>query len=373
MEVKLLNKGYKKHETLYQDFLNDRIKDKEDYFSGNTIKIDETPDFPFYMGRGSEEKKKQDFLEAFRIVSENYLDIDQEVALNGTFWHSLLVTEKRDYILEKYPEVTESESKFRNVVLKKFDWENYIYKVIVGAQYIYDNVRDEVDRNRYFELIVENLDLYNYIIKYEIFRNDAFLINILDIVDELNLSKLMKAQIKGREDLGDDERYGRRVIFEFNKSYPVVMSPMLDKEELKKYFIKYLSYYYDLSDTFLGELVEDAVVDVNRVSHVAEAPTVSYQSNNNWVDSSVDSSAVQVQENVETAHTDLDELHIYLEKHGLKYIDHRHKGGSIWVLGDRKIEPYLEPLKDDGINFRFKATGGKASKYSPAWFWYGGE
>src|SRR5690606_31350279 len=124
---------------------------------------------------------------------------------------------------------------------------------IVGAQYIYDNVRDEVDRNRYFELIVENLDLYNYIIKYEIFRNDAFLINILDIVDELNLSKLMKAQIKGREDLGDDERYGRRVIFEFNKSYPVVMSPMLDKEELKKYFIKYLSYYYPPAKQLLNQ------------------------------------------------------------------------------------------------------------------------
>jgi hypothetical protein len=89
--------------------------------------------------------------------------------------------------------------------------------------------------------------MYNYIIKYEIFRNDRFLLNILDIIDELNLSKVMKSKITGRENLGQDERVGRRVLFEFNKSYPVVMSPMMDKEELKEFFLLYLSYYYDMS------------------------------------------------------------------------------------------------------------------------------
>lgn len=245
MEIRLLEKGYKTSESLYQDFLNDKLNGKDEYFSDKTVYIREAPDFPFYMGRGSEEQKKQDFLEAFDIVSEYFIDTDREIALDETFWHSLLLTEKRDYILNKYPEVLESENKFRNIVLKKFDWENYIYKVLLGAQYINDNVEDKAEHARYYELIVENLDLYNYIIKYEIFRNDIFLINILDIVDELNLSKLAKAKIKGREDLGDDERYGRRVIFEFNKSYPVVMSPMLEKEELKKLFVKYLGYYYE--------------------------------------------------------------------------------------------------------------------------------
>ncbi len=66
----------------------------------------------------------------------------------------------------------------------------------------------------------------------------------MSIIDELNLSKVLKAKVKGREDLGDDERVGRRVIFEFNKSYPVVMSPMLNKENLKELFIEYLSYYH---------------------------------------------------------------------------------------------------------------------------------
>ena len=57
----------------------------------------------------------------------------------------------------------------------------------------------------------------------------------------------MKMKISWRDDLGKDERVGRRVIFEFNKSYPVVLSPMLEKDDLKELFVKYLSYYYDIS------------------------------------------------------------------------------------------------------------------------------
>src|SRR5699024_2345771 len=197
--------------------------------------------------------KKQGFLEAFRTIAKSYLDTERDLLLDGRFWHSLLVTHKREYILDHYPEVGESISKFRNIVLKKFDWENYIYKCILGAQYINDHVDDEGERERYYELITDNLDIYNYIIKYEIFRNDKFLINVLDIIDELNLSKIMKAKIKGREDLGDDERYGRRVIFEFNKRYPIVMAPMLGKEELKEFFMMYLGYYYDVNQVFPKE------------------------------------------------------------------------------------------------------------------------
>ena len=247
MEVKLLEKGYKENEQLYQDFLEDKIDPNNEYFSNKVVYIKEAPDFPIYMAKGSEEEKRKDFLKAFRTIAAFYLDTERDVIMEETFWHSLLVQHKRDYILEHYPEVQEGISKFRNIVLKKFDWENYIYKSILGAQYIHDNISDEEERERYYELIIDNLDVYNYIIKYEVFRNDMFLINILDIIDELKLSKLMKAKIKEREDLGNDERYGRRVIFEFNKSYPVVMAPMLSKEELKKLFITYLSYYYDVS------------------------------------------------------------------------------------------------------------------------------
>ena len=146
-----------------------------------------------------------------------------------------------------YPQVGESIKDFHNIVVKKFDLENYIYKCILAAQYVKDNTDNEDDRKKYYNLIVENLDVYNYMIKYEVFRNDKFIINVLDIINYNNLSSILKAKIKDRPDLGKDERYGRRVLFEFNKAYPIVMSPMLEKDELEELFIEYLGYYYDLS------------------------------------------------------------------------------------------------------------------------------
>ena len=68
------------------------------------------------------------------------------------------------------------------------------------------------------------------------------------IIPQILHKKLLQLILtKDRPDLGKDERYGRRVLFEFNKAYPVVMSPMLSKYELEELFMEYLGYYYDLS------------------------------------------------------------------------------------------------------------------------------
>lgn len=243
MEIRLLKKGYKNNEQFYKDFLEDQIKNKNEYFSGDVVHIDHIPDFPIYMGVGYEKKRNELFLEAFKTIGNYYLNTERDIHFDELFWHSLLCVYKRDYLLEQYPEIADSQSNFNKIVIKKFDWENYIYKCILGAQYVTDNINSEEDRNKYYGLIIDNLDLYNYIIKYEIFRNDKFLLNILDITNDLDLSKSLKAKIKGRDDLGKDERVGRRVIFEFNKSYPIVMAPMMDKAELQKVFMEYLSYY----------------------------------------------------------------------------------------------------------------------------------
>ncbi|AWC31743.1 hypothetical protein ACRS6Y_05205 [Bacillus cytotoxicus] len=245
MEIKLLKKGYKNNEQFYKDFLDDQIKYKDEYFLGDSVYIDEAPDFPIYLAQRSVAERKKLFLEAFDVLSRSYLHTDRDLHFDEVFWHSLLTTMKRDYLLETYPQIADDIKYFNNIVLKDFNWESYIYKCVLGVQYINDAVSDEKERIRYYELLVDNLDMYNYIIKYEIFRNDRFLLNILDIIDELNVSKVMKSKITGRDYLGKDERVGRRVIFEFNKSYPVVMSPMLEKDELKEYFLLYLSYYYD--------------------------------------------------------------------------------------------------------------------------------
>lgn len=245
-EVKLLANGNQHVEQIYKDFLNDKVEIENDYFTSESVYLDETPDFPIYMGDGSEEEKVADFMQAFKIVSESYLGIDNEITFNQQFWRAYLILYKREYILEKYPKVKHSLNNFKNVVFKKFDWENYIYKTLIGAQIVSDNFESKEDREKYFHLILSNLDVFNYMIKYAVFRNDQFIINVLDIIDELNLSTLLKAKIKDRPDLGNDPRYGRQVMFEFNKSYPVIMSPMMNKEDLQELFLQYLSYYYDL-------------------------------------------------------------------------------------------------------------------------------
>lgn len=366
MEVRLLEKDYKKSESLYHDFLNGTLQDKEDYFSGETAYIKEIPDFPIYMGKGSEEDKRQAFLEAFRVVSQSYLDTRREHLLDERFWHSLLVAEKQNYILTKYPEVANGENTFRNIVLKKFDWENYIYKIILGAQYINDNIEREEERERYYELIIENLDLYNYMIKYEIFRNENFLLNILSIIDELQLSKVLKAKIKGREDLGDDERVGRRVIFEFNKSYPIIMSPVLDKEELKKLFLEYLGEYYDISLL--------SIEDQSSFEEVAAGIKPSSSSEFEFSSQSLEDQVAERSEPTSIEEQPIqpsdDWLLAYLEKQECEYVDHRDKGGMLWVIGGKTLEWYLEPLQDRGIKVKFKPVGGKASKNKPAWMLY---
>jgi hypothetical protein len=245
VEIRLLKKGYKNNEQFYKDFLEDQLKNKDEYFSGDVVYINEAPEFPIYIATGNEIERKQLFLQAFEVISKYYLNTDRDIHFEELFWHSLLTVYKRNYLFEQYPQIRDGINYFNNIVIKDFNWENYIYKCILGAQYVNDNISDEGERKKYYGLIIDNLDLFNYIIKYEIFRNDKFLINVLGITDELDLSTVLKSKIKGRDDLGKDERVGRRVIFEFNKSYPIIMSPMMEKEELKEIFLKYLSRYCD--------------------------------------------------------------------------------------------------------------------------------
>ncbi|WP_297130395.1 hypothetical protein [Terrisporobacter sp.] len=247
MEIRLLKKDCIKKEEFYKDFLDDKIIERDEYFSDEVVHVKEAPDFPIYMGKGSEEEKAVLFKKAFEVMDNCYLDTDRDIHMNEMFWYSLLCVHKRDFLLKEYPQIGESIKDFQNIVVKKFDWENYIYKCVLGAQYVKDNTDCDEDRDRYYDLIVENLDVYNYMIKYEVFRNDKFIINVLDIIDDRGLAKVLKAKIKDRPDLGKDERYGRRVLFEFNKAYPIVMSPMLEKDELEVLFMEYLGYYYDLS------------------------------------------------------------------------------------------------------------------------------
>lgn len=247
MEIKLLEKGYKTDENVYQLFLNNQLWDS-DFISKETVWIpNELPEFPIFFAIKDKEERKRQFIEAIKNIEKSVISLDRDIFMDECFWHSWLCLYRREYLLKTYPQIISGYEKFKNIVLKDFDWENYIYKAILIAQYVSDHKEPE-EFDHMYDVIMENMDMFNYIIKYEIFRNSNFLINIMEIIDETGLSKVLKAKIRNRSDLGKDERYGRRVIFEFNKSYPVVLGPMLDKNSMKDYFLKYLSYYYKETD-----------------------------------------------------------------------------------------------------------------------------
>ena len=241
MEIKLLKKDFNR-DTLYNDFKAGLIDKNSDYVSDETVEIIANSDFPIYLA--GPYGTFDNFKEAIEVLQADYIHTDREIHLNQRFWHSLLVLYKRDYIVSNYPEVLEDRKKFDNIVLKKFDWENYIYKCVLAAEYIYDQeYENEAEETEFIRTIYNNLDLYNYLIKYAIFRNSTFIINFLTAIEEEGLSDILKKQIKDRPDLGKDERYGRRVVFELNKNYPIVMAPFLEKEELKEEIREALALY----------------------------------------------------------------------------------------------------------------------------------
>ena len=215
MQINLLIDGYKNDEQFYQAFLNDELWMSE-YLSNEIVNIaKELPDFPIYFAIQDKAVREEEYCEMLKVVAEHVNPLDRDISMDERFWHSWLCLYKREYLLKKYPQIQEDYKDFCNIVIKKFDWENYIYKAILIAQYVEECAAPE-KQEQYYHLILQNMDVFNYIIKYEIFRNGRFLINIMDIIEETGLSKVLKAKIRNRPDLGKDERYGRRVIFEFN-------------------------------------------------------------------------------------------------------------------------------------------------------------
>ncbi len=180
MEIKLLKEGYKQNEELVKDFLTNNIDFTADYFSNEHITLDRAPDFPIYMAKGAFIDRNNDFYEAVRVIQDAYIDLPREIHMSEIFWHSLLMT-KQQYIFEKYGDYLNSEADFKNIVLKDFDWENYIYKSIFIAEYVQDFATEgEYSEDYLINLILDNLDMYNYILKYPLFRNSQFIIKYME-------------------------------------------------------------------------------------------------------------------------------------------------------------------------------------------------
>lgn len=243
MKIRKLNPEIIKSSQVFEYYIG-TYKDEDKIFLEEFYDVELSQEnlfFPIYIPDKNGEIRKAKYHEAFLVMRENYLKLGRDILLDRNFWYSLFLDKLRDRLHKEYPTALHTEKEFRNIILKQFDWENYVYKLIFGAEYIQEVVPNKEDHIKYFELITENLDIYNYILKSEIFKNGNFLIKFLDTIVETDSSEILKKKIDLSN--GKDERVGRRVINEFVKSYPVVFVHALDKEEFKNYFIKYLSHY----------------------------------------------------------------------------------------------------------------------------------
>ena len=224
------------YETFKANTLNGSKFLSEEYYS-----VDDFPNLPIYFPKiTNNEENRKEFLNFIRTM-DRFIDVwDKEIYMNGNFWHSLLIS-KRDYFLGLYPKINVDQKEFENIITKKFDWENYIYKSIMIALYVNEQIEPD-QRDYYYNLALNNLDVTNYILKSGIFKNSKFFINMLKIIDEEKLQEDFKAKIY-IPNVKLDLRCGRKVIYELNKAYPILLCPMMEKEELKIHVLKYYNKY----------------------------------------------------------------------------------------------------------------------------------
>lgn len=247
MKIKKLNPDKIRNPEIFEYYKGNNIQ-KDEIFLDEYYEVDLDEKkilFSIYIPDKNENIKKEKFINSFICIRDNYLKLGRDILLDKNFWYSLFLDKLIEDLKKEYPSSLNSEKEFRNIILKKFDWENYVYKLILGAEYIQERIPNKEKHLKYFDLITQNLDLYNYILKSEIFKNSHFLIKMLDTINETKTSNILKKKINLGN--GNDERIGRKVISEFVKSYPVVFVHTLDNNEFKNYFKKYLDYYNKLS------------------------------------------------------------------------------------------------------------------------------
>lgn len=73
-------------------------------------------------------------------------------------------------------------------------------------------------------------------------------------------------------------------------------------------------------------------------------------------------------EHLETGRGQLRELFKQLEALNAEVVDKRENGGALWVIGDKSLTPIMQLFRELGVQFIFKAGGGKATNGRDGWW-----
>lgn len=99
----------------------------------------------------------------------------------------------------------------------------------------------------------------------------------------------------------------------------------------------------EVTESAISNDEEDAPENPNGASVTSEAVDIEESANDDWLIPAIGAA-------------------------GLEFIDKRDTGGNLWVIGDRKIVMTISELNKQGASFKYRESGGKATKGRSAWW-----
>lgn len=171
-EIYLLKDPILDEQDFYESFLKGTLEEKG-YFSDQRVQVPDVEEFIFYIN-SSQSGSKDLFRNLVQIMMDYFVDLKQEIFLDQNFWRSYISTKLRNSTIRNHPQIRENFDNFRIIVLRALDWENYLYKAAIYGSILRDRLADANERDQYIDLIHENMDLFNYILKKRVFRNDVY-------------------------------------------------------------------------------------------------------------------------------------------------------------------------------------------------------
>lgn len=250
-DVFLLKEPIEDEKDFYESFLKGTLQENN-YFSDIKVTVPDVEDFITYGGnKNKKNNNKEVFKNLVKIFINNFVDLTQEIYMSPNFWKSYLVSKLRMSIIRNHPQINESFNAFKLIVLREFNWENYLYKAAIYGNILVDRVADESLRDEYIDIIYDNSDTFNYILKKKAFRNDNFIFNMICLLyenKEYDLGGFLKKSFSYKD--SRDIRVNRIILEEMNAAYPTILFPILDYEDFKSIFFQYINSNETVQDLF---------------------------------------------------------------------------------------------------------------------------
>ncbi|WP_311480700.1 hypothetical protein [uncultured Anaerococcus sp.] len=239
IKIYLLRKDITDFYNFHDSFVAGRL-DKDGYFTENFVDVPPVEDFIPYAGNA--DNNSEVLKNLIYVMINNFIELNQDIYMNESFWRSYLVQKLRMPLIKKYPKLAHDYNLFDRIVLRKFNWENYLFKAATYGIVLSDRVGDPVLLDEYIDIICDNMDLFNYILKLKALKVDNFIYNTIKFMHEFkdtDLGSFLK--YRSQAEINKEDSAGRIVLTEMNTAYPSILFPMLDYDDFKDIFFKYLT------------------------------------------------------------------------------------------------------------------------------------